>query len=44
MLSHIWVSLRGALGSAVRFWISGMAALQPAVPRDALGAGYFRIL
>ena len=37
MLSYIWVRLRGALSSAVRVWISGMAALRPAVPRDALG-------
>jgi len=28
MLSDIWVSVRGALSRAVRFWISGMAALR----------------
>jgi fluoride ion exporter CrcB/FEX len=26
MLSYIWVSLGGAIGSAARFWISGMIA------------------
>ncbi len=26
MLSYLWVSLGGALGSAARFWISGMVA------------------
>jgi fluoride ion exporter CrcB/FEX len=26
MLSYIWVSVGGALGSAARFWISGMVA------------------
>ncbi len=26
MLSYLWVSLGGAIGSAARFWISGMVA------------------
>ena len=27
MLSYIWVSVRGALSRAVRFWVSWLAAL-----------------
>ena len=26
MLSYLWVSLGGAIGSAARFWISGLVA------------------
>ena len=39
MLSDIWFSVRGALSRAVRFWISGMAALRCGQPfrGDTLG-------